>query len=718
MFDRVRRQRRSAAVVLFMLAGSAIAAGPVAGTLDLKTGLVATTQATNLLAQAAAPLPDDLRVAVVQLDGPITKARRDALEAAGVVLFDYLPDFAYAADLSGADLNALRNLEFVAWVGRFESEWKISPSLGAQPPQTAERQAILARGVNPVHVVLWQNADLQQMLADLRAVNGLTLTDHALVGREVIVTAEMPLAATAAVANLPGVRWIEDLPDITLRNQTVRWIDQSNVANQTPIHAHGIRGLGQLVAVQDGRVDINHCSFRDAEGDPIGPNHRKIQAYFTSTGADFHGTHVAATVLGDAGADNDLRGMAYEARLIFDTYSVSATTMNANLTQNYNAGAAIHTNSWGNDGTTAYDSLARIIDVFSYDNDDNLVIFAVTNLSTLKNPENAKNCLAVGASQDTPNQASHCSGGTGPTNDGRRKPEIYSPGCSTRSASAGTSCSVASLTGTSMAAPSIAGSAALARQYFTDGFYPSGAANANDGFTPSGALVKATLLNSAVDMTGVTGYPSNREGWGRVLLANSLVFSDGNRSMVLRDVRNTAAEAMNTGEFIELQVNVNSLFEPLRVTLVWHDAPGAINANPAYVNDLNLTVMSPNEQYRGNVFANGISDTGGVYDNKNNVEMFFLPAPAPGVYTVRIDAAAVNSGAQGYALVVTGDVTEVVENPCLADWNGDEVVDFFDVQAFLADFSAQTPAADITEDGLHDFFDIQLFLQLLSNGCD
>ena len=69
--------------------------------------------------------------------------------------------------------------------------------------------------------------------------------------------------------------------------------------------------------------------------------------------------------------------------------------------------------------------------MFSYNHEESLVLFAEPNTSTLRNPENAKNLVAVAASQDTPNQASHCSGGVGPTSDGRRKPEIYAPGCST-----------------------------------------------------------------------------------------------------------------------------------------------------------------------------------------------------------------------------------------------------------------------------------------------
>lgn len=54
---------------------------------------------------------------------------------------------------------------------------------------------------------------------------------------------------------------------------------------------------------------------------------------------------------------------------------------------------------------------------------------------------------------------------------------------------------------------------------------------------------------------------------------------------------------------------------------------------------------------------------------------------------------------------------------CTPDFNDDGVLDFFDVQAFLAAFSAQNPAADLNNDGLYNFFDVQLFLQLFSAGC-
>src|SRR4029077_8542160 len=114
----------------------------------------------------------------------------------------------------------------------------------------------------------------------------------------------------------------------------------------------------------------------------------------------------------------------------------------------------------------------------------------------------------------------------GPTDDGRLKPDLTLPGEAIVSAFndgnvAREDCAFTSMSGTSMATPAAAGFAALVRQYFTDGWHPSGAARqsftdgwhpaaaarAEDGFRPSAALVKATLLNSAVSMEQANPIP-------------------------------------------------------------------------------------------------------------------------------------------------------------------------------------------------------------------
>ena len=45
-----------------------------------------------------------------------------------------------------------------------------------------------------------------------------------------------------------------------------------------------------------------------------------------------------------------------------------------------------------------------------------------------------------------------------------------------------------------MATPIAAGAALLIRQYFTDGWYPTGSPVVNNSFSPSGALIKAAIV--------------------------------------------------------------------------------------------------------------------------------------------------------------------------------------------------------------------------------
>ncbi|MDX2147003.1 MAG: GC-type dockerin domain-anchored protein [Planctomycetota bacterium] len=56
--------------------------------------------------------------------------------------------------------------------------------------------------------------------------------------------------------------------------------------------------------------------------------------------------------------------------------------------------------------------------------------------------------------------------------------------------------------------------------------------------------------------------------------------------------------------------------------------------------------------------------------------------------------------------------------PCIADFNGDGQVDFFDFLDFSLAFSEEDPSADINNDGVIDFFDYLDFAQAFDQGCD
>jgi hypothetical protein len=352
--------------------------------------------------------------------------------------------------------------------------------------------------------------------------------------------------------------------------------------------------------------------------------------------------------------------MAYQAKISHsnkaDVTGFGNTTSNLAeyLQYAHDDSARVHTNSWGDDGTTQYTTWARDIDLFSRMNEDALVGFAVTNTATLRTPENAKNCLAVGATRDTPDQDQHYSGGTGPTIDGRRKPEIYAPGRSTVSASTAP-CGTTSSSGTSMACPAVMGAAALVRQYYEEGWYPSGFANPEDAFTPTGALVKATLLSATVDMSQIAGYPSNQEGWGRLLIDDALYFFGDDRGLQLWDIRH--AEGMVTDEVREFQIDTHGA-GTTRVTLVFTDEPATVGAAYAPVNDLDLEVTDGVVTYFGNAIVDGVSTVEGAPDPLNNVEVAILPGFVPTTYTVRVRARQVVGDPQGFALIVTGDLDD------------------------------------------------------------
>lgn len=700
------------------LAAPAWADGPAApaqpGVLMLRTGVVDTAGLANLLVGGAGAALDAERAYVLTFDGAMTPERRAELDAAGVRLADFLPTDSFVAFVDPARTAALARVSGLRGVFAFDAAWKVSPVLGAIAASTPEHQAVAARGKIAVTIAIFDGLTPGATLKALQAVPGFELFSMSDEGGPWQITAAMTRASVLTAAAIPGVQMIEDAPEITLRNNTVRWIVQSNLSSQTPLYNNGLTGVGEIIGVIDGMVEINHCSFLDAVN-PVGPLHRKVVAMNGGMSPNAHGTHVAGTALGDAGVNNDTRGVAYGARMVYNYFpSLSESGVFNRFNLHRTQGAFIHSNSWGNENTNLYDVTARAMDNFQWQYDDNLIVLAVSDGTLIRNPENAKNLLAVSASGDAGSQSNYCDGGRGPTIDGRRKPEIMAPGCGILSADYLSSCGVVANSGTSMACPAVSGVAALMRQYFELGYYPTGAANAANAFHPSGALVKAALINSAADMTGISGFPNVSEGWGRVLADNTLYFPGDSRKLMVAQARNSAAGALQTGQSYVLRFRVTNSAIPLKATLAYHDAPASVNASLAPVNNLDLDATPlGGPTYLGNIFVNGVSANGGTPDAINNLEQVLFNAPQPGAWLIRVQAPAVNVGPQGFGLVVSGPI----EALCPADFNGDGFVDFFDYDSFVIAFEVGDLFADFNGDGFTDFFDYDDYVTAFETGC-
>lgn len=320
----VRRSIRFVLVIgLSGLCSSRAAADPLVAVVEpdklyLRTGAVDTAVEPNLLVPGAAAFEAGRRY-VVQLDGPMTPARRTALQAAAVVLEDYLPTNAYIARLDQAGREALAALGFVQWVGAYADSWRVDPNIGqrVEPFTMPERVQLAAEGKVQLVATLFAGEDANSAITQLAAL-GAEVKGWNPVGDHAVIDLVLPADAVQGLAALATVQFVEEAPEAVMRNNTNEWIIQSNVSGQTPIWAHGIHGEGQIGGLIDSPMDENHCSFDDSV--PPGLTHRKIVAYRGTydAGTAAHGTHVAGSFLGDYspyGQANPGDGIAFAAKV-------------------------------------------------------------------------------------------------------------------------------------------------------------------------------------------------------------------------------------------------------------------------------------------------------------------------------------------------------------------------------------------------------------------
>ncbi len=719
----------SVCALLACLSGTAAWAGnPVVarpGVLNLKAGDIRIAEQRSALEAGA------FRGAsryVLVLDGPLTPQRRAALAAAGVVVGEYLPTHACIADVSRSSPAALRALAFVRWAGEFQEDWKIDRGIGRRGWRDADRAALADAGTVALNAVLFQGADSQAALRALSNIPGVTILNSEAAGDDRVIGLLAPAARVRAIAAVGEFGWIEEKPEYVPRAYATRWIVQNNQKDVFPLYDAGLHGEGQVIGIIDSWVSVLHCAFTDPSvpitQPGIYPEHRKIFAYNAETVSyNLHGTHVAGIAVGDAGEESETRGVAYLSKMVFNTWpGFTEESVYNYFALHFSQGASVHSNSWGSADSNEYDFATRAIDNLSWLEPDNLIIYAVSNGDVILNPENAKNCLAVTSCGTEGGQDSMCNSSTdasdmpghGPTTDGRRKPEIAAPGCSVVSAS-GQSCSTRAMDGTSMAAPAVGATAVLMKQYYSEGFYPRGVADPDFAFNPSGMLLKAAILNAGVDLEGQPGYPNEYEGWGRVQADNVLYFPGDVRRTVLRDIRPDNAWALGTGQDFRFTLRVDGGHEPLRVTMAFHDAPAAVQASFAPVNDLDLQVVSPSGViYTGNLFSEGFSLAGTQGDPINNVEQVLVPEPEAGVWTVRVLGREVNVGkAQGFAVVASGEVHE----GCPADFDQSGFLDTEDFDRFMRSYVAGNMHADFDENGEVEFEDFDAFVRAFETGC-
>ncbi len=645
---------------------------------------------------------------LVQFKGPIKDVWLESLKKNGVAPIEPVPNFAYLVRGTAQQIEKAKGDRSIVWTGMFHPVYKF------------DRDLLKRKGkIENLQVMFFDDESGEAAIDNVKLLGVDWLQDY-----KVRLNAYAPyiVAVIAADAKLiseiaqePGVRSIDYSglqPE--LEDEMSDQICAGNMTNQTPYPGYNnfleferYLGTGVNVSVVDSGCDTNDPStvHQDLRG--------RIQTFigypgYQATDTKGHGTHVSGIVLGNASigtmdSDGFLYGLgvAPEARLIFQAYGsnwppsggypvlTKNTVLNNGVANNHSwtdgagDGANYSTNCAifdsmvrdGNQDTT--DACEQVTICFSAGNSG-------PNPGTLTSPKANKNSIIVGGTENdrTPNPIPGCSSSwstgnvdalaqhssRGPCRDNRFGVTVCAPGsaiASLRSYSCTTYGTVHCdeiidddyvwMSGTSMAAPHVTGLTALITEWWRD---------MNNGANPSPAMVKAVLINGAVDM-GTPDIPNPNEGWGRVDIRGS-IFPDSH--MLYYDQQNLFT---STGQVWTKHIRVISSSKPLKITLTWTDAPGAAWSAPALVNDLDLMVYDPDlNVYLGNNFSNGWSTSDKASpDQLNNEECVFIEDPESDEYLVFVSAGDIagdgvpyngDSTDQDFALIISN----AVELPC------------------------------------------------------
>ncbi len=376
--------------------------------------------------------PSDSVNQIVQFDRAVSTADREAIEALGARVNHYLPHRAYAVTATADQLAAIQNLPGVYVIEPYHPYFKMSAAVRERlvgPTPVADPQEIAS-----FKIMTFAGASVE---ADLAAAGVETLREED-DGRRQVLTVNANAEQVKQLLRADGVQWIEPYTPAAVMNDLGN--RRMRVPSLRQLHPT-LRGDGVTVAVTDSGVDFQHQGFSEIQGlaTSTGLNTR-IAYYETRAGGltdglpgdnDGHGTHVAATILGNGAlsptavsvpgsdgppyATNQFAGVAPRARLVM-LEDFSSIPQDEQARISHQRGARISNNSWAYPALFEYgadsalwDALVRDADSTAPGNQELITFFAAGNSGdgnsdgtggasgTISAPGNAKNVITMGA---------------------------------------------------------------------------------------------------------------------------------------------------------------------------------------------------------------------------------------------------------------------------------------------------------------------------------
>lgn len=394
-----------------------------------------------------------------------------------------------------------------------------------------------------------------------------------------------------------------------------------------------LNGMGMTISIQEPPYHVNDIDLigRHIPSDVIGEDESD------------HATEMATIAAGAGNSFITGKGVAWQSNItssdfrdIFPDSDQSYQTLDVTV-QNHSYGTKIE---------NFYGGRAELFDLSANNNPTLLHVFSsgnlgleadtlgpytgVNGLATLTgNFKMAKNILVVGSADTVGRAISFVS--KGPTHDGRVRPEVVAY----------------SMVGSSNSAALVSGLSILLQQQY----------KTRHGTNPPSALTKALIINSAKD-----------EGIEHVDYFTGFGSVDGFRAIEnLKSDRFISGELVH-GENFSATVDVPDDAVNLKVTLVWNDPAAPANSNIALINDLDMTLIDPDNNTWQPWTLNRNPDSLSLVqkaergrDDRNNVEQITLAPPISGSYQVNVHGFDVPEGPQKFHIAYQWDTDQSFE---------------------------------------------------------
>lgn len=577
----------------------------------------------------------------VQFDQLPGMEEKKQMAREGIALYDYLPGRIFLVELP-SDISPAHLKDY-----RADGLFGLSPTSKISEKLHPANGQPLISGKEVIAVNFFGRLSRDIIQKELEKAGAQIFYYKIQPARTFFVKADWP--ALQKIAKLPFVSYISKqslaIEPLNYNNRAIHGVD----AVSSP-SGRNLQGKNVSIGMGDNADPSTHIDFA---GRLILRN---------SLGPITHGTHTTGTAGGGGILNPKYRGMAPKATLISQAFDdilagspVFIHDYNMVLTNNsYFQGQ----NLCPGDGD--YDALSNYVDSQLYSSPSLLHVFAAGNdglitcspypnsFATIKSGyQTAKNVLSVGAI-DNLTYLYHLSSSKGPVQDGRIKPEITTGGGGIISTLPFNSYGASS--GTSMSAPTATGSIALLYERYRQ---------LHAGANPTAALMKALTCNNADDL-GNPG-PDFTYGFGML------------------NIR-TAIESLEKNQFFSgsLTNGANASYSisgipagnyQIKIMLYWADQPGAAFAPTALVNNLDLTVTSPDGTVHHPLILDpspaGVNNNAieGI-DSINNIEQVVINAPVAGNYTILVNGKSIPLGMQNFVItyqVISPSVT--VEYP-------------------------------------------------------